>query len=146
MKNIIAQIITRFSTSNITVNLDSGGSVSGRPLSITNNTIFNLSTSSGTISERISICRIAFITLTGNDTYAKFTYLGAPSPLPTGCEAECEAGVRTTLQSFVGTGNTVTVRAGGSSTGSHIVSNTAYGIAIIGKNTAVSTCLVETIN
>jgi hypothetical protein len=144
MLNIIGQIIEAFPESNITVNLDSGGSTSGRPGSITNGTIFTLTNASGAISDRISICRIAFITLTGNDTFTGFTFLPPPDPLPTGCEAECEAGVRATLQSFVG-GSTVTVRAGGGSTGSNTVTSTAFGIAILGNNIAVSTCAVENI-
>jgi hypothetical protein len=146
MQNIIDQIITAFPTTNITVNLDSGGSVSGRPFSITNNTIFNLVNSSGAISDRISICRIAFITLSGGNTFTGFTFLPPPSPLPTGCEAECEAGVRATLQAFVGTPTKVTIRAGGGSTGNDTITSTAFGIAILGNNTAISTCTVEDIS
>ncbi len=145
MNNIIEQIITNFSGSNITVNLDSGGSVSGRPFSITNNTIFNLINPSDAISDRISICRIAFITLPAGNTFTGFTFLDPPDPLPEGCEAQCEAGVRATLQAFVGTTTKVTVRAGGGSTGNNNVTTTAFGIAIIGNNTAVSTCSVEDI-
>ncbi|NLY98658.1 MAG: collagen-like protein [Clostridiaceae bacterium] len=146
MKNLIMQIITRFPTSNIVVNIDTGGSVSGRPHSITNNTIFNLANDAGTITERISICRIAFISLTGNDNFTDFSFLDPPSPLPTGCEAECEAGVRATLQSFVGTGTNVNVSAGGSSTDNELVTRTAFGVAILGNQIAVSTCLVEVIS
>lgn len=145
MKNLIEQIIVAYPDSNITVNLDSGGSVSGRPLSITNNTIFNLANSSGAISDRISICRIAFVTLPGGNTFTGFSFLDPPDPLPTGCEAECEAGVRATLQAFVGTTKKVTVRAGGGSTGNDVVTKTAFGAAIIGNNIAVSTCTVEDI-
>jgi hypothetical protein len=39
----------------------------------------------------------------------------------------------------------VTVRAGGGSTGNDTVTSTAFGIAILGSHTAVSTCAVEDI-
>jgi hypothetical protein len=145
MLNIIEQIIEEFPESNITVNLENGGSASGRPLSITNGTIFNLTNAAGDITNRISVCRIAFITLAGGDTFEGFTFLPPPDPLPTGCEAECEAGARATLQSFVGTGTLVNVRAGGSTTGNETVTSTAFGVAILGNDTAVSTCEVEDI-
>ncbi|HBN86002.1 MAG TPA: collagen-like protein, partial [Clostridiales bacterium] len=146
IKNIIQQIIAAFPTTNITVNLDSGGNVSGRPFNITHNSIFNLASPTGTITERINICRIAYITLTGNANFTGFSFLDPPDPLPTGCEAECEAGVRATLQSFVGTSKKVVVSAGNVSTGNVTVTSTAFGVTILNNNIAVSTCLVEKIS
>ena len=145
MTNIIEQIIDTFPTSNITVNLENGGSVSGRPSSIINDTVFVLTNPAGQVTHRINVCKIAFISLTGMDTFTGFTFLDPPSPLPTGCEAECEEGVRNVLQTFVGTGIIVNVRAGGSTTGQQTVTTTAFGIAILGNKIAVSTCLIEDI-
>ncbi|GMB00651.1 hypothetical protein PIPA1_34500 [Pelosinus sp. IPA-1] len=144
MVNIIQQIIAAFPTSNITVNFNNGGTASGRPFAIVNNGVFELTNGAGAITDRINICSIAFISLTGEDTFTGFTFLPPPSPLPTDCAAQCEQAVRIVLQSFVGGAN-VNVRAGGSSTGSKSVTSTAFGVAILGNNTAVSTCAVENI-
>ncbi len=146
MKNILQQLITRYPNSNITVKLDENGTASGRPFSITEDTIFNLTTASGAISDRVSICSIAYITLTGTDSFTGFTYLPAPSPPPVGCDAECERGVRNTLQALANAGRSADVFAGGSATGNRPVTLTAYGVAVLDNSIAVSTCKIEKIS
>ncbi|MGI6526014.1 MAG: collagen-like protein [Caldicoprobacterales bacterium] len=144
MQNVIEQIITNFPTLNIDVGIENGGSASGRPNSIVNGTVFVLTNPSGQITHRINICRIAHISLTGNKTFEGFTFLPAPTPPPTGCEAECEAGIRAVLQSLVG--STVNIRAGGTDTGNQPVTRTVFGMVILDNQIAVSTCQIEDIH
>ena len=144
MQNVIEQIITNFPTLNIDVGIENGGSASGRPNSIVNGTVFVLTNPSGQITHRINICRIAHISLTGNKTFESFTFLPAPTPPPTGCEAECEAGIRAVLQSLVG--YTVNIRAGGTDTGNQPVTRTVFGMVILDNQIAVSTCQIEDIH
>ncbi|MDD2409734.1 MAG: hypothetical protein PHD03_03340, partial [Bacilli bacterium] len=145
MKNIIEQLIDTFPTSELNLNLENGGSVSGRPNSIINETYFILTNAAGNITNRISICKITSISLTGTNTFTGFTYLSAPDPLPAGCDAQCESGARSILQSFVGTTTNVNVRAGGTDIGNKSVTLTAFGVAILGNEIAVSTCHIEDI-
>jgi hypothetical protein len=154
MINLIEQVITLFPTSNIIVGYTSGGSSTGRPLSLTpvgDEGIFNLAGPTGTISDRISLCKIGIITLTGTDSFVnpddtlKITFAPAPTPEPTGCDAVCEAAVRATLQAFVGTTTTVNVTAGGNFTGQEEVTAVAFGAALLGTKTLVNTCLTENI-
>lgn len=145
MRNIIEQIIATFSTSNLIVNIENGGSASGRPNSILNGSYFVLTNAAGNITDRISICKITSISLTGTNTFTGFTFLPAPDPLPVGCDAQCESGARNILQSFVGTATNVNIRAGGNDTGNKSVTSTAFGVAILGNEIAVSTCQIEDI-
>lgn len=147
MTNILAQVITLFPDENIKVNFENGGSAAGRPSLVSNNSVLVLKNSSGAITDKISVCKIAYISLTGNDSFGtpgnlKITFLPAPSPLPTGCEA----GMRDQLTPLVATSTTVDVKAGGSATGQQAVTATAFGIAILGSQIAVSTCLMEAIS
>lgn len=140
--NIIDQIITAFPDSEITVNLENGVTVTGIPDSISDNALFNLADDEGTITGRLSICRIASIELSGDDNFDGFTFLPDPDPLPTGCGAECEDAVRAYLETL-DPGKTVTITAGGTTLGVGEVTATAYGVAIINNNIAVNTCKVE---
>lgn len=155
LRNLLAQTITLFSGTEITVNYENGGTASGRPTSLfpagPNSGILILTNASGTVTHRIDICQIASFMLTGNNSFInpdgtlKITFAGAPVPPPTGCAADCEAAVRQVLGSFVGTGNTVNVRAGGTATGQETVTAVGFGASLLGTNTIVNHCLVEDI-
>jgi hypothetical protein len=141
MANLIQQVIDNFSESDIGVDIENGGSVSGRPSEIVNDTVFVLTNAGGQITNRINICKIASISLTGTDTFEGFNFLDPPDPLPTGCEAECEAGIRTVLESLVG--EMVNIRAGGTDTGNMTVTQVEFGMVILDDQIAVSTCMIE---
>ena len=104
-----------------------------------------MNNAAGNITNRISICKITTISLTGTNTFTGFTFLPAPDPLPVGCDAQCELEARNILQSFVGTTTNVNVRSGGTDTGNKPVTSTAFGIAILNNEIVVSTCHIEDI-
>ena len=56
-----------------------------------NSGLFQLTNAQGVPEETISICRIASIRITSSTYNDAITYLPAPVPAPTGCDATCEA-------------------------------------------------------
>lgn len=76
------------------------------------------------------------------------TYLPAPSPLPTGCDADCEAAIRNYLP--VGTAS-VDINSGGQTVAQGTILRSEYGmVVVVGNNnsdpTFVSLCKAEIIN
>lgn len=152
MRNIIQQIISLYPNDNIIVAMESGNNASGRPDSLlpgSNNNpssgIFQLVNPQGVPQEALSICRIASITITSSIYNENITYLPAPSPLPTGCDANCEAALRSYLP--VGTPN-VSINSGGQTVAQGTILKSEYGmVVVVGNNNSnlsfVSLCKAE---
>jgi Collagen triple helix repeat (20 copies). len=154
MKYVLKQLIELFPYSNILVNYENGGSAIGIPHSLTpaypHSGVLVLTNCAGAITHRIDICKIVAITLLCKDSLyecdeLKLHFLPGPCHHIAGCLADCEAAIRETLQSLVGTCVNVTVIAGGNLLETNKVTATAYGIAILGESTIVSTCGIDEI-
>lgn len=155
MRNIIQQIITLYPNDNLTIAMESGNNVSGRPGSLLpgpdNNPtsgIFQLVNNQGIPEEAVSVCRIASITITSSTYNEAITYLPAPVPSPTGCDANCEAASRAYLPA--GTPS-VDINAGGQTVAQGTVLRSEYGmVVIVGNNNSnpafVSLCKAEILN
>ena len=150
MKNVLQQIIQLYPTDNVIVSMESGNNVSGRAsalLPAANPGLLQLSNSQGVPQEAVSICRIVSIRITSATYNNAITYLPTPDPAPTGCDADCQAAVRSYLP--VGTKN-VSINAGGQTVGSGTVLRNEFGmIVLVGSNnsspTFVSACKAEII-
>ena len=148
MTNIIRQIIQYYPSDNVIVSMESGNNVSGRPgvlIPAGNAGLLVLTNNQGTPQEAVSICRIAAIRITSATYSNQITYLPAPVPAPTGCDADCEAAVRYYLP--VGSAG-VEIKAGGQTVAQGKVLRNEFGIlAVVGSNnsdpTFVSTCKAE---
>ena len=155
MRNIIQQIITLYPNDNLIIAMESGNNVSGRPGSLlpapNNNPtsgLFQLINNQGVPEEAVSICRIASITITSSVYNNAITYLPAPVPTPTGCDANCEAAIRAYLPA--GTPS-VDINAGGQTVAQGTVLRSEYGmVVIVGNDNSnpafVSLCKAEVIN
>lgn len=155
MRNIIQQIITLYPNDNLIVAMESGNNASGRPGSLLpgpnnnpNSGLFQLVNNQGTPEEALSICRIASITITSSTYNQAITYLPAPIPTPTGCDANCEAAIRSYLPA--GTPS-VDINAGGQMVAQGTILRSEYGmVVVVGNNnsnpTFVSLCKAEIIN
>lgn len=155
MRNIIQQIITLYPNDNLIVAMESGNNASGRPGSLlpgpNNNPtsgLFQLINNQGAPEEALSICRIASITITSSTYNNAITYLPAPTPTPTGCDANCEAAIRSYLP--VGTTG-VDINAGGQTVAQGTVLRSEYGmVVIVGNDNSnpafVSLCKAEIVN
>jgi len=155
MRNIIQQIITLYPNDNLIIAMESGNNVSGRPGSLlpgpNNNPtsgIFQLVSNQGLPEEAVSICRIASITITSSTYNDAITYLPAPTPVPDGCDANCEAAARAYLP--VGTPS-VDINAGGQTVAQGSVLRSEYGmVVVVGNNNSnpafVSLCKAEILN
>lgn len=155
MRNIIQQIIALYPNDNLTVAMESGNNVSGRPGSLlpapNNNPtsgLFQLINNQGVPEEAVSICRIASITVTSSVYNNAITYLPAPIPTPTGCDANCEAALRSYLP--VGTPS-VDINAGGQTVAQGTIIRSAFGmVVVVGPNNSnpafVSLCKAEVVN
>lgn len=155
MRNIIQQIITLYPNDNIIVAMESGNKASGRPGSLlpgpNNNPssgLFQLVNNQGQPEEALSICRIASITITSSTYNDAITYLPAPTPTPSGCDANCEAAIRSYLP--VGTPS-VDINSGGQTVAQGTVIKSEFGmVVLVGNNNSnpafVSLCKAEIIN
>ena len=155
MRNVIEQIITLYPNDNLIVAMESGDNASGRPGALLPGPnsnpdagLFQLVNNQGTPEEALSICRIVSITITSSTYNDAITYLPAPVPNPTGCDANCEIAVRSYVP--VGT-NSVSIKAGGQTVAQGTILKNEYGILVItGNNNSnpafVSTCKAEIIN
>ena len=97
--------------------------------------------------EALSICRIAAVRITSAEYNDAITYLPEPSPAPSGCNADCEAAVRSYLP--VGTTG-ASINAGGQTVANGRVLINEFGVVVIVGNensnpTFVSTCKAEVI-
>lgn len=155
MRNIIQQIITLYPNDNLIVAMESGNNASGRPGSLLpapdgnpNSGLFQLVNTQGVPEEALSICRIASITVTSSTYNEAITYLPAPEPTPTGCDANCEAAARSYLPA--GTPN-VDINAGGQTVAQGDILRSEFGmVVVVGNNNSnpafVSLCKAEIIN
>ena len=154
MRNLLQQIITLYPSDTIIVSMESGNNVSGRPGSLLpspntnpNAGLFQLVNNQGVPQEAVSICRITAVRITSSTYNNNITYLPTPTPLPTGCSANCESAVRSYLP--VGT-TKVSIKAGGQTVGQGTVLKNEFGIVVLtGSNnsdpTFVSSCKAEII-
>lgn len=155
MRNVIQQIITLYPNDNLIIAMESGNNASGRPGSLLpgpdsnpDSGLFQLINSQGTPEEALSICRIASITITSSTYNDAITYLPAPTPTPEGCDADCEAAIRSYLP--VGTTN-VDINSGGQTVAQGTILKSEYGmVVLVGNNNSnpafVSLCKAEIIN
>lgn len=128
--------------------MESGDNASGRAGSLipaVNSGLLQLVNNQGVPQEAVSICRIVAVRVTSATYNNSITYLPAPIPAPTGCDAECESAVRSYLP--VGTTG-VGINAGGQTVAQGTVLRNEFGIlVIVGPNnsdpTFVSTCKAE---
>ena len=152
MRKVLAQLITKYDKKTVTVNLETGGSETGILKSIYHNPttggLLVLANATGANKCAVSICHIASVTIPGESYDTSITYLPTPSPLPEGCDTDCEEAVRSALP--VGTSK-VNLKAGGKSLGSGTVLKNVYGMLVLvnsgNKNPSfVSACKVEVID
>lgn len=154
MRNIIQQIILLYPNDNLIIAMESGNNASGRPGSLLpspndnpNSGLFQLVNSQGVPEEALSICKIASIRITSSEYNDSITYLPAPTPPLTGCDADCEAAIRSYLPA--GTAS-VDINAGGQTVAQGTVLKSEYGMVVItdnnGNPTFVSLCKAEIIN
>lgn len=152
MRNIIQQLITLYPEDNLIVAMKSGDNVSGRPgllLPPPNNNptsgVFQLLNAQGVPQEAVSICRIASIRITSSVYNDAITYLPAPVPAPTTCDADCESAVR----SYLPAGTTsASIKAGGQTVAQGTVLINEFGVVVIvdaetSNPTFVSTYKIE---
>lgn len=137
-------MIEIYPTANTVINLENGGSVSGRLASLFPNFdhagVLLLKNPSGAITGAVSLCRIAFITIPSVTYDNSIEYLGTPSPLPNTCDIDCEQAIRQGLP--VGTEH-VNIRAGGSSTGNGTVIKNEFGIIVLAGSNNISPTFVN---
>ncbi len=151
IKNVLSQIIELFPGTTVVINYENKGSAIGVPISLLDSGILVLSNSEEVKTHRISIRKIVAITLTCNnslfnlDGSMKIDFLPPPTPLPISCAAECESAVRNTLESLIQDKAAVNIIAGGNFLEPNSVTHTAYGIAVLGNSTLVSTYTIEDI-
>lgn len=155
MRNIIRQIITFYPNDNLSIAMESGNNVSGRagylfptPNTNPNSGLFQLLNNQGVLQEAVAICRIASISITSSTYNNNITYLQAPSPIPSGCDSNCESAIRSYLP--VGTTGT-TIKAGGQTVAQGTILKSEYGmVVVVGENNSnpsfVSLCKAEIIS
>ncbi len=151
MKYVISQLITKYPSKTATVNVESGGSVSGLLSSVyptyDNGGLLVLSNSSDKTKKMVQLCRIASISISGANYDDTITYLPTPSDLSTDCQTNCEEAVRQALP--VGT-EKVNLKLGNVSLGNGNVLKNEFGMIVLvtGKNVNpafISACKVEII-
>lgn len=154
MKHLLEQLIALYPNENVIVSMESGNNASGRlgsllpsPNNNPHSGILQLVNSQGKPSEAISICHIASIKLTSASYNNAITYLSVPTPIPTGCDFDCEEAERMYLP--VGTTG-VSINAGGQTVGNGMVLKNEFGMIVLVGNgcdnpTFVSACKAEII-
>ena len=152
MRNVLQQLIQLYPNDNAVVAMDSGNNSSGRLGSLLpagpNAGLLQLVNSQGVPQEAVSICRIASVRITSASYNNAITYLPVPVPPPTGCDADCEAAIRSYLP--VGTTG-VAINAGGQTVANGSIIRNEFGmVVVVGPNSSdpafVSTCKAEIIN
>ena len=151
MRNVLQQLIQLYPNDNAVVAMDSGNNSSGRLGSLLpagpNAGLLQLVNSQGVPQEAVSICRIASVRITSASYNNAITYLPVPVPPPTGCDADCEAAIRSYLP--VGTTG-VAINAGGQTVANGSIIRNEFGmVVVVGPNSSdpafVSTCKAEII-
>ena len=152
MRNIIEQIIELYPNDTLVIAMESGNNVSGRAGNLMPNSnavggLFQLVNNEGKIEEIISICKIVSITITSGIYDDSITYLNVPTPIPTGCDSDCESAIRTYLPVET---KSVSIKAGGQTVATGTVLKSEYGmVVIVGNNNRnpafVSLCKTEII-
>ncbi len=151
MRNIIRQIIKIYVTNTVLVFMESWDIASGRPGALfpppdsnPNAGLFLLVSAQDVIQETVNICRIAAIRVNTATYNEDITYLPVPAPALTGCEADCEAAIRTYLH----VGANASVKVGGQTVASGEVIQSQFGMTVITDGndvTFVSNCKAEII-
>ena len=152
MKNVLAQLITLYPNDNVIVSMESGNNANGHLGSMipqgTAAGLLQLVNNQGVVQDAVSICRITAIRITSSAYNNAITYLPAPTPAPSGCDADCEAAIRSYLPA--GTPG-VSVNAGGQTVAQGTVLRSEFGMIVIvdsnNNNPAfVSSCKIEVIS
>lgn len=152
MRNILEQIISLYPNDVLSITMESGNNVSGRPDSLlpTNSPdagLFQLKNNQGALEEAVSICRIAAITVTSSVYNDTITFLPEPV-LANGCDQNCENALRSYLP--VGT-SSVSIQAGTRTVATGTILKSEPGMVVVVSNnnqnpTFVSLCKVEIVN
>src|SRR5574344_2294043 len=155
MRNIIQQIITLYPNDILSITLESGNNVSGRagsllpsPNTNPNSGIFQLKNNQGALEEGVMLCKIAAIAITSATYNNSITFLNAPSPLPEGCDTNCQSAIISYLPE--GTAS-VSIQVSSRTVATGTILKNKFGmIVVVGNNnsnpTFVSPCKVEIIN
>ncbi len=152
MKFVLSQLIKLYPTNNATINLESGGTETGRLSaiypSLANGGLVSLKNAAGNLTGAVSLCKIASVTLPGATYNNAITFMPAPTPMPTDCSTLCQLAVNQALP--VGT-TKVNIKAGGKTIGGGTVLKNEFGMLVLTpadklEPTFVSTCKVESIN
>lgn len=151
--NVLSQIIQYYPASNLVVILDSGNNISGRAGALLPATspiycsgLFQLVNSQGVPQEAVSICKIAAISISGENYNNDIVYNPLLECPATGCEAYCESA----LQSILTIGSDVQIKAGGQTVAHGIVQIKKYGMVVVTDKNGhspvfISTCKIESV-
>jgi hypothetical protein len=157
IRNVLRQIMCMFPNSNILIHYENSGSAEGVPVALypdySDAGIVELADSCRRVVCKINICKIAAITLMDDCIESfydeggsiKFDFLIPEHDLLTGNAYNCEYAVRNSLIASAYKKNIVKVIAGGNELEPNIVTGAAFGVAVLGEKTIVSTCKVESI-
>lgn len=154
MRTLLQQFITVYSTEKMTVTVDCGDELSGRPYALfkTPNTnpnagLFQLADENGVPLEAVPVCHIAAVHINNGVYKDTLEYVQEPASLPEGCGADCFKAIRSLIPA--GT-ERVSIRAGGRTFGEGTVKKSEYGVAVlVGPNDSdpvfISICKAEII-
>ena len=153
MRGLLGQFIALYNNENLTVTVDSGNIISGRPYALlpTPNTnpnagLFQLVNEAGVPQEAIPLCHIAAVSVANANYKDTLSYLQVAVPTTEGC-GDCLSVMRGYIP--VGTEH-VLIRAGGRIVGEGTVKKSEYGVAVlVGPNDSapvfISMCKAEII-
>ena len=157
IKSALKQIMHLFPDDKVIIYYENGQHAEGIPVEIYpengDGGIIKLADCRGIITDRINLCKIAAITVIGDcelslfnrDGSLKLDFISPPHHMLSADPCSCEYAVRKSLILSARMKKTVKIVAGGSELERNIVTASAFGIVILGKNTIVSTCMVENI-
>jgi hypothetical protein len=147
MKNVLTQLTQLYPTSTVVVTTETGSTTSGRlnGLIVTPyDGLLELVNASGAVQARVSVCRIAGLSISGVSYIDEISYNPPPDPLPTDCGADCERSIRETYP----VGTNVNITAGGTNIAGGTIIKSEYGMIVTtnaaGQNPEfASTCKAE---
>ena len=158
ISNVLKQIILMFPNSKLLVNYEHGGYAIGTPVNLYPEhgeaCILKLDDPCRNVTTNINICKIAAITLLDNCEKSffdkrgiiRFNFLKPCAEILDSKAYKCEYAIRNSLISAAYANKTVSIVAGGTALPANIVTAADFGIVVLGKNTIVSTCKIESIS